>query len=98
MTDSDQTRPVLDPPESLVSRPPTSYLWQTYDHLIGDHAPIADQPRNIIDTVLVDPDDVIGALRFNARPPSARRSTGGDGAGDAHRADDSPPDWPIADD
>ena len=31
-------------------------------------------------------------------PPSARRSTGGDGAGDAHRADDSPPDWPIADD
>jgi len=25
-------------------------------------------------------------------PPSARRSTGGDGAGDAHRADDSPPD------
>jgi hypothetical protein len=31
-------------------------------------------------------------------PPSARRSTGGDGAGDAHRADDSPPDWPLADD
>ena len=26
-------------------------------------------PRNIIDTVLVDPDDVIGALRFNGRPP-----------------------------
>ena len=31
MSDSDQTRPVLDPPESLVSRPPTSYLWQIYD-------------------------------------------------------------------
>jgi hypothetical protein len=35
----------------------------------GDHAPIADQPRNIIDMVVVDPDDVIEALRFNGRPP-----------------------------
>ena len=35
----------------------------------GDHAPIADQPRNIIDTVLVDPDDLIAALRWNGRPP-----------------------------
>ena len=35
----------------------------------GDHAPIADQPRNIVDTVVVDPDDVIAALRFNGRPP-----------------------------
>jgi len=26
-------------------------------------------PRNIIDTVVVDPDDVIEALRFNGRPP-----------------------------
>ena len=28
-----------------------------------------DDPRNIIDTVVVDPDDVIEALRFNGRPP-----------------------------
>jgi len=27
------------------------------------------EPRNIIDTVVVDPDDVIEALRFNGRPP-----------------------------
>ena len=27
------------------------------------------KPRNIIDTVVVDPDDVIEALRFNGRPP-----------------------------
>ena len=27
------------------------------------------EPRNIIDTVFVDPDDVIEALRFNGRPP-----------------------------
>ena len=29
----------------------------------GDHAPIADQPRNIIDTVLVDP---VIIIRFAA--------------------------------
>ena len=29
-------------------------------------------PRNIIDTVLVDPDDVIEALRFNGRPPEKK--------------------------
>ena len=28
-----------------------------------------DDPRNIIDTVVVVPDDVIEALRFNGRPP-----------------------------
>ena len=27
------------------------------------------ETRNIIDTVVVDPDDVIEALRFNGRPP-----------------------------
>ena len=32
-------------------------------------------PRNIIDTVLVDPDDVIGALRFNGRPPEYKNQT-----------------------
>ena len=27
------------------------------------------KPRNVIDMVVVDPDDVIEALRFNGRPP-----------------------------
>jgi hypothetical protein len=42
----------------------------------GDHAPIADQPRNIIDMVVVDPDDVIEALRFNGRPPEYKNQRG----------------------
>ena len=33
MSDSDQTRPVLDPPDPHFGRPPTSYLWQTYDDI-----------------------------------------------------------------
>jgi DNA-binding PadR family transcriptional regulator len=33
----EQTRPVLDPPDNHVSRPPTTYLWQIYDHVVdGD--------------------------------------------------------------
>ena len=33
----DQTRRVLDPPDLHFGRPPTSYLWQTYDHVVdGD--------------------------------------------------------------
>ena len=37
MSDSDQTRPVLDPPDNHVSRPPTTYLWQIYDPVVdGD--------------------------------------------------------------
>jgi hypothetical protein len=44
----------------------------------GDHAPIADQPRNIINTVVVDPDDVIEALRFNGRPPEYKNQRSAD--------------------
>ena len=33
----DQTRRVLDPPDLHFGRPPTTYLWQTYDHVVdGD--------------------------------------------------------------
>ena len=31
------------------------------------------EPRDIIDTVFVDPDDVIEALRFNGRPPEKKK-------------------------
>ena len=34
-----------------------------------NNATMGVKPRNIIDTVVVDPDDVIEALRFNGRPP-----------------------------
>jgi len=36
--------------------------------------------------------------RLPARSALGETVDWGDGAGDAHRADDSPPDWPIADD
>jgi len=44
-------------------------VWVLYVSMEQNNATMDVKPRNIIDTVVVDPDDVIEALRFNGRPP-----------------------------
>ena len=50
-------------------------VWVLNVSMEQNNATMDVKPRNIIDTVVVDPDDVIEALRFNGRPPEYKNQT-----------------------